>query len=161
MTFMVNDLPSATAEVKEELQWYWSLRDDITVIDQTTVRGRRIIILAYLQKLALEQLHINHMGIEKTRLLACNSVYWINITVTLKMQLKTVCLDFQLTHPKDKMIHCEITEETSHGKLWCIYFCIKWQTIFMYCSLPQQISSRKQMAGFSATNDLFRIQDAK
>ena len=41
-----------------------------SVIDDTAVKGRISIIPAAHQEKALKQLHLNHMGIEKTRLLA-------------------------------------------------------------------------------------------
>ena len=56
--------PSARTE---EIQPHWSFRDEIAIIDRIVMQGRIIIIPAYLQKRPLEQLHINHVGIEKTR----------------------------------------------------------------------------------------------
>ena len=38
----------------------------------------------------LNQLHSNHMGIEKTRLLACKSIYWIGINADIETHIKTV-----------------------------------------------------------------------
>ena len=38
-----------------------------------------IIIPEILKAQALDQLHINHLGIEKKKLQACESIYWANI----------------------------------------------------------------------------------
>ena len=59
---------------------------------------------------ALDQIQLSLMGIEKTKLLACKSMYWPNTTMTLKILLKTCTtyLTFQKTQPKDKMIHYDI-----------------------------------------------------
>ena len=59
---------------------------------------------------ALDQLHINHMAIEKTKLLAHESIYWVNINDDIENFIKhcTTCLTFQQTQPKDKMIHHDI-----------------------------------------------------
>ena len=48
-----------------------------------------IIIPTSLKKKAFDQLHINNMGIEKIRLLACEAIYWINLNADQKIQLKT------------------------------------------------------------------------
>ena len=41
------------------------------------LKGRQIVIPDTLQKQALEQLHVNHMRIKKTKLLTHKSVYWL------------------------------------------------------------------------------------
>ena len=50
------------------------------------------------------------MGIEKTKLLALESVYWININDDIERHIKncTKCLMFRQTQPKDKIIHHDI-----------------------------------------------------
>ena len=52
---------------------------ELAMIDGIAMKGKRIIILSLLQKQILQQLHSNHMGIEKMRFLAHESVYLINI----------------------------------------------------------------------------------
>ena len=49
------------------------------VIDGVIMKGWHIIIPEILKIQVLEQLHINHMGIVKTKLLAHESIYWCNI----------------------------------------------------------------------------------
>ena len=72
--------------------------------------GRCVVILEVLNTQALYQLHINHMGIEKTKLLACKLVYWININGNIEKHIKnyTMCLTFQQTQLKDKIIYHDI-----------------------------------------------------
>ena len=53
---------------------YWTFRDDMAVIDGVIMKGRSVIIPDILKTQALDHLHINHMGIEKTKLLACESI---------------------------------------------------------------------------------------
>ena len=55
------------------------------------------------------------MGIEKTKLLACKSVYWIGMSIDIEDHIKncSTCLNFQQTQPKEKVIHHDIP-----GKLW-------------------------------------------
>ena len=58
---------------------------------------------------------MNHMGIEKTRLLTQKSTYWINMNADREHTVKNcpTCLDFQETQPKDKTILHE-----KPGKPW-------------------------------------------
>ena len=81
----------------------------MSMTDGVIPKGRCVVLPESL-KLALEQLHINHMGIEKTKLLAHESIYWININGDIEKHIKSccTCLDYQQTKPKEKIIHHEI-----------------------------------------------------
>ena len=109
-TYMIQGWPLTREEVKENLKPYWSLRDNLAVIDKIAMKGGSIIISTSLQKLALEQPHIRHMEEKKTRLLACDSIYLINKNCDIKNAIKNcpVFLDFQVTQSEDKVIHYEI-----------------------------------------------------
>ena len=84
----------------------WSFRDKIAVIDGIPIKGKRIIIPLSIHKKVLDQLHISHMGIQKTSLLVFESIYWINVNTDIgnTIQYQPVCLDFQATHQKDKTL---------------------------------------------------------
>ena len=71
------------------------------------MKGRHIIIPQDLKQQVLDQLHVNHMGIEKTKLLMCKTVYWVNINNNIENHVKncSTCLEFQQTQPKEKIIH--------------------------------------------------------
>ena len=71
--------PSPKVEVQKDLQPYQSFRGKIAVIGGIVIKGRIIIVLVTLQDRALKQLHLNHVGMEKTQLLACESMYWIRL----------------------------------------------------------------------------------
>ena len=47
-----------------------------------------IIVPVSLRDKKLKQLHLNHMGIEKTRLLACESIHWVNMKSDIKETVK-------------------------------------------------------------------------
>ena len=78
----------------------------MVVIDGIILKGRCIIIPEILKTQVLDQLHINHMGIEKTKLLIHESIYRAHINDDIENFIKdcTTCLTFQQTQPKDKMI---------------------------------------------------------
>ena len=78
--------------------------------------GRHIIIPTSLKQQLLDQLNTNHMGIEKTKLLADESVCWPDINVDIEKYIKScaTCLEFQQTQPKEKIVHHNIPPD--HGK---------------------------------------------
>ena len=68
--FIITGWPHSKDKISEELKLYWSYRDKLAVIDGIILKGRHIIIPNGLRQQVLNQLHINHMGIEKMKLLA-------------------------------------------------------------------------------------------
>ena len=65
------------------------------MIDGIGMKSKRIIILFQLQKQILQQLHNNNMEIENIGLLACKSVYWLNINTDIENAVNqwATCLD--------------------------------------------------------------------
>ena len=78
------------------------------------MKGRQIVIPTVLKQQVLDQLHTNHMGIEKTKLLMHESIYWANINTDIKKHIKncTTCLEFQQIQPKEKILHHDIPLRT-------------------------------------------------
>ena len=74
-SFIIAGWPSTKDEFHTDLKPYWSYRDKLAVIDGVILKSRHIIIPASLKQQVLDQLHANHMGIEKPKLLAYKSVY--------------------------------------------------------------------------------------
>ena len=66
------------------------------------MKGRHIIIPAGLNQQALDQLHLNHMGIEKMKLLMHESVYWVDIYTDIEKHIKivTCVLSFSRCSPR-------------------------------------------------------------
>ena len=93
-----------------DLRPYWSYRDKLAVRDGIILKGRGIIMPNSLRQQVLNQLHTNHMGTEKTKLLACECVYWSSINADIEKCIKqcATCLEFQQTQPKEKIIHHDI-----------------------------------------------------
>ena len=82
----------------------------MAVIDGVILKDRHLIIPEMLKPQVLEQLHINHMGIEKAKLLVYTSIYWANMNDSIENFIKkcTTCLTFQQMQPKNKIIHHDI-----------------------------------------------------
>ena len=64
---------------------YWSYKDNLAVINGVVMKGRCIVIPERLKQQALDQFDVNHMGIKKTKLLAHESVYWVNISKDIEI----------------------------------------------------------------------------
>ena len=80
------------------------------MIDGLILKGKCIIIPNGLKEQKLNQLHTNHMGIEKTKLLACECVYWPSINADIKKYIRqgVTCLQFQQMQPQEKIVHHNI-----------------------------------------------------
>ena len=83
-SFIIAGWPSTKEELHTNLKPYWSYRDELAVIDGVMLKRGCIIIPTSLKQQVLNQLHTNHMGIEKTKLLTCKSVYWSDINADIK-----------------------------------------------------------------------------
>ena len=83
-------------KISQELMPHLTFKDKLAIIDGVVMKNRRIRISTKLQPQALEQLHINHKGMKKTRLLEKESVYWVNMYSDIKRAIKncTLCLTF-------------------------------------------------------------------
>ena len=109
-SFIIAGWPSTKDKLHRDVRPYWSYRDNLAVIDGVIMKGRQIVIPTVLKQQVLDQLHTNHMGIEKTKLLMCESIYWANINTDIEKHIKncTTCLEFQQMQPKEKILHHNI-----------------------------------------------------
>ena len=60
--------PENKDQIPHDIRMYWSFRDDMAVINGIIMKGRQVIKPDILKTQALDQLHINHMGIENNNL---------------------------------------------------------------------------------------------
>ena len=84
--------PATIIELPQDLHPYWSYRDEIGILDGVMFKGSQVSIPEALRQDILLQLHEAHLGIEKTRRLMHDSVYWpnIHIEVLIKSQRVTI-----------------------------------------------------------------------
>ena len=66
-SFIIAGWLSTKDELQSDLRLYWSYRDDLTVMDGVVMKDRWIIIPTTVKQQVLDQLHTNHMGIEKIK----------------------------------------------------------------------------------------------
>ena len=54
------------------------------VIDGIEMKGKKSIMSGFPQRRSLDQFHLNNMGVKKTGLLLCESMYWKNYNANLE-----------------------------------------------------------------------------
>ena len=68
--------PDTIKDPPKDLRPYWFYRDEIGISDGVIFKGKQVIISDAMRSDILHQLHEAHLGIEKTRLLMFESMYW-------------------------------------------------------------------------------------
>lgn len=76
------------------------------------VKGRNIVIPQSKRKEVLENIHYAHLGIEKSKVLARNTVFWANMNKEIEdlIQNCDTCKSFQNGNKKEFMIEKEIPQ---------------------------------------------------
>ena len=92
-----------------------AFRDELSVEDGILLKGTRVIIPESMQSFILDRLHYGHLGIEKTRLRAKDSVYWININRDIETTVKSchICQEHQPAQQHETLLPHEIP-----SRLW-------------------------------------------
>ena len=88
----------------QPIRWKWAMIDDISM------KGKRKTIHFLLQKQILQQLFSNHIGREKMRHLACESVCWINMKTDIRntMIQCAACMEYQHIQICEKIMPCRM-----------------------------------------------------
>ena len=81
--------PESISNLATDLRVFWSIRDELVLESGVICKGNRILIPAALRPDMLRQLHEGHQGVERTRQLARENVYWPNINKDIEQLCKT------------------------------------------------------------------------
>ena len=81
--------PDEIRQVPNSLRTFWSYRDELGIVNGIIFKGRQVVVPESLREDILEQLHTSHMGIERTRRLARDTVYWPGISKDIEKIVKT------------------------------------------------------------------------
>ena len=109
------------SDMAQGIQKYWTIRYELGMIDGVVEKERRIIIPSQLQKIMLSQLCSRH-GIEKLRLLACESIYWVNMNTKIEKHNKALLnwSGIQNMQPQDKTVPYDTSQAMgSHWHRYC------------------------------------------
>lgn len=102
--------PDSIKSVPAPLRKYWSFRDELSVENGVILKGDRIMIPPELQRRILEQLHQGHQGMEKCKLRAKETVFWIDINADIEKLVGecSTCQKFQKSQQKESLLPHEI-----------------------------------------------------
>ena len=97
--------PSRRDELNHELKQYWSYIDELSIINGVIFKSDMVVIPQKLRSEMLKQLHIPHMGIEKTNLRARRSMFWpgVNREIEDMVKLCNICIRNQRKQEKEPM----------------------------------------------------------
>lgn len=106
------------------------------------VKGRNIVIPQSKSKEVLENIHYAHLGIEKSKVLARNTVFWPNMNKEIEdlIQNCDTCKSFQNGNKKEFMIEKEIPQRPWEMLSIDIFFYILNHT---YCLSMHIVSTWK------------------
>ena len=81
---------SWAAVVSKELLPFYRRRTKLSIIDGCLLWGCWVVIPQKLQKSLLSELHSNHIGVSKIKLLARSYIWWPHIDTEIEAMAKTV-----------------------------------------------------------------------
>ena len=76
--------PSTIKEVPNTLQPYWTFREEFTVEDGLVLKCTRIVISNKKCEAVLKLIHEGHLGLNKCKLCAKDTVYWPGLKINWK-----------------------------------------------------------------------------
>lgn len=90
--------PDNLQEIPPAIRAYWSIRDQLTVCNGIIMKGQQVVVPPGMQKDILAKLHTPHLGIEKSKLLAKETIYWPTINKDIEKLTKS-CQQCQAHKP--------------------------------------------------------------
>ena len=73
---IMGGLASTIREVPSEIQPYWTFREELTVEDGIVLKGTHIVIPHKKCQATLNLIHVGHLGLNKCKVRAKDTVYW-------------------------------------------------------------------------------------
>ncbi|XP_055385810.1 uncharacterized protein K02A2.6-like [Condylostylus longicornis] len=96
----------------EKLKPFWKKRNDLFVVDGLIFLNDRIFVPKSLRDDVLYQLHLPHLGVEKTKSRARSIVYWptMNLEIEELIHKCNICEKYKYSEPREPLISHDIPE---------------------------------------------------
>ncbi|XP_055381628.1 uncharacterized protein K02A2.6-like [Condylostylus longicornis] len=96
----------------EKLKPFWKNRNDLFVVDGLIFLNDRIFVPKSLRDDVLYQLHLPHLGVEKTKSRARSIVYWptMNLEIEELIHKCNICEKYKYSEPREPLINHDIPE---------------------------------------------------
>ena len=104
--------PEHKREIPIEIREYWTHRDELSINEGLFMKGTQIVIPRVLRKDMLVKLHESHFGVEKTRNLAKDIMYWPGMSAQIENYVSKcgICLENRSSYQKESIIPSTISE---------------------------------------------------
>ena len=103
--------PNERRRCPKQIQDFWNIRDELAIVDDESsplvIKGHRIVIPPEQREEILQQLHIGHFGIEKTKQRARDAVYWPRLNTYIESLIArcSICQEHQWAPQKEPMVN--------------------------------------------------------
>jgi transposase InsO family protein len=107
---IITGWPRDIKELPGDIRSFWSFRDQLSVENGLLLKGPQIVIPRNAQEHILQQLHTAHLGQEKTKLLAREIVYWIDINRDIDRLIQgcKICQHYQPSQAAEPLLPHDI-----------------------------------------------------
>ena len=86
---IITGWPNRQNDLPRNVRQYWSYRDELGVEDGILYKGSQVLVPVAMRDEILRRLHQAHQGIEKTRLLAKERVFWPGYTSDIEKMVRS------------------------------------------------------------------------
>ena len=91
-------------EVPQEIQKYWTFREELTIEDGLILKGTRIVIPEGMREDILKQIHEGHLGLNKCQIRVKETVYWPGLNDQLAKLILNCQLCLKYSKSKNKSV---------------------------------------------------------
>ena len=112
-SYVLNGWPKLRHQVHPVVQPFYNVRHDLSCLHDLVLKGKRIIVPSSMRKEMKDLLHTGHVGIERCKRHAGESIYWPGLNGELKDLVLncSTCLQYRNAQPKEPLIPHNIPTE--------------------------------------------------
>ena len=99
---ITNGWPNTTREVPNEIQAYWTFKEELTIEDCIVLKGTQIVVPHKKLETTLKLNHEGHLGLGKCKLRAKDTAYWPGLNDQLEKLILNCELCLKYSHAKCK-----------------------------------------------------------
>lgn len=103
--YIARGWPDHKNETSTEVTQYWNYKEDLTVAYGLVWKGERLVIPKLMRKEFLQKIHIGHMGLEKCKLRARETIFWPGLNNELQNYISNcnICLTHRKSNQKEEL----------------------------------------------------------
>ena len=104
--FIQSGWPDSRSQLPSVVKPFWDFHDELSIVDGLILRGERIVIPTCLQKEMLSLLHSSHLGIEKCKQRARDTMFWPGMSSQIEdiVSKCTTCCRFRRKNTKEPLL---------------------------------------------------------